>query len=207
GGASLPAKNIVPPGFFGYVEGLEADPYDPEQAQALLAEAGYGDGFTIQLDCPNDRYINDEAICQAVAGMMGQIGITVNLNAQSKALHFPLIQNSTTDFYLLGWGVPTFDSEYIFNFLVHTKDAERGSWNPTGFSNAELDAKIVSLASQTDLDARNATIQEIWDVVQEEQLYLPLHHQILNWGMTDSVTTEVSPEDQPKFKYFSVSRS
>ncbi len=207
-GQSAPAGVIMPPFVNGWTEALDAVPEgDLAAAQALMAEAGYGDGFTIQLDCPNDRYVNDEAICQAVAGMMGQIGITVNLNAQSKALHFPLIQNATTDFYLLGWGVPTYDSEYIFNFLVHTKGDDRGSWNPTGYSNADLDAQIQSLASETDLDARNATVQAIWDVVQEETLYLPLHHQVLNWGMTEAVGIEVSPEDDPKFKFFEMNRS
>lgn len=204
-GQSQPAGMIAPPFVNGWTESLDAvtEP-DIEGAKALLAEAGYADGFTVQMDCPNDRYVNDEAICQAIAGMMGQIGITINLNAQSKALHFPLIQNGTTDLYLLGWGVPTYDSEYVFNFLVHSKDGERGSWNPTGFSDAEVDAKIKSLASETDLDARDATIGEIWDVVQAQQLYLPLHHQVLNWGMTDAVGTEVSPEDDPKFKHFTI---
>ncbi|MGB3554818.1 MAG: ABC transporter substrate-binding protein [Jannaschia sp.] len=202
---SQPTGVIAPPFVNGWTEDLDTvRAADIEGAKALLAEAGYGDGFTIQLDCPNDRYVNDEAICQAVVGMMGQIGITVNLNAQSKALHFPLVQTSDTDFYLLGWGVPTYDSEYVFNFLVHTKDDERGSWNPTGFSDPELDAKIQSLSSETDLDARNAVIAEIWAEVQDQQLYLPLHHQVLNWGMTDAVGTEVSPEDDPKFKHFSM---
>jgi peptide/nickel transport system substrate-binding protein len=202
-GQSQPTNVIMPPFVDGWTEELDAVPAaDLDEARALLAEAGYEDGFSIQLDCPNDRYVNDEAICQAVAGMLGQIGVTVNLNAQSKSLHFPLIQNGTTDFYLLGWGVPTYDSEYIFNFLVHTKGDERGSWNPTGFSNAEVDEKIVSLASQTDLDARAQTVSEIWDVIQDEQLYLPIHHQVLNWGMTEAVGIEVSPEDDPKFKFF-----
>ncbi len=136
--------------------------------------------------------------------MLGQIGVTVNLNAQSKALHFPLVQNGTTDFYLLGWGVPTYDSEYVFNFLVHTKDGERGSWNPTGFSDPELDAKIEGLSSETDPEVRSAAVAEIWAEVQDKQLYLPLHHQVLNWGMTESVGTEVSPEDDPKFKHFTM---
>ena len=204
-GQSEPAGVIMPPFVNGWTEDLDAVPaVDVDAAKALMAEAGYGDGFTIQLDCPNDRYVNDEAICQAVAGMMGQIEITVNLNAQSKALHFPLIQNATTDFYLLGWGVPTYDSEYIFNFLVHTKGGDYGSWNPTGFGDPELDGKIASLASETDVDARNTTIAEIWERVQDEQLYLALHHQVLNWGMTEAVGTEVSPEDDPKFKHFSM---
>ena len=204
-GQSVPTGVIAPPFVDGWTPELDVvrEP-DVEAARALLAEAGYPDGFTIQLDCPNDRYVNDEAICQAVAGMLGQIGIEVNLNAQSRSLHFPLVQNSETDFYLLGWGVPTYDSEYIFNFLVHTKDGERGSWNPTGFSDPELDAKIQSLASETDLAVREATVAEIWAEVQEQQLYLPIHHQILNWGMTDAVGTEVYPEDDPKFKHFTL---
>ncbi len=134
--------------------------------------------------------------------MMAQIGVTVNLDAKPKAQHFPLITNGETDFYMLGWGVPTYDSEYIFNFLVHTRGPERGSWNGTGYANAELDAMIESLASETDLDVRNATIADIWAQVQEDVLYLPVHHQVLNWGMTDAVGIEVSPEDDPKMKFF-----
>ncbi|WP_308916292.1 ABC transporter substrate-binding protein [Jannaschia sp. LMIT008] len=202
-GQSQPTNVIMPPFVNGWTEELDALPADGmAQAQELMAQSDFADGFSIQLDCPNDRYVNDEAICQAVVGMLGQIGIDVNLNAQGKALHFPLIQNGTTDFYMLGWGVPTYDSEYIFNFLTHTKGGDRGSWNPTGFSDPEMDAKIVSLASETDLDARNQTIAEIWEEVQDEQIYLPLHHQVLNWGMADKVGIEVSPEDDPKMKFF-----
>jgi peptide/nickel transport system substrate-binding protein len=202
-GQSEPAGVIMPPFVNGWTEALDQLPEgDMEAAQALMEEAGYGDGFSVQLDCPNDRYVNDEAICQAAVGMLGQIGIDVNLNAQSKAQHFPLIQNGETNFYMLGWGVPTYDSEYVFNFLTHTREGDRGSWNNTGYSNPEMDAQIVSLSSETDLEARGATIADIWDTVQEEVLYLPVHHQVLNWGMTEAVGTEVSPEDDPKFKHF-----
>jgi len=204
-GQSQPAGMIAPPFVNGWTEALDTVPEgDTAAAQALMEEAGYGDGFSIQLDCPNDRYVNDEAICQAAVGMLGQIGVQVNLNAQPKAQHFPLIQNGTTDFYLLGWGVPTYDSEYVFNFLVHTKGGDRGSWNATGYSDAGLDGKIQSLASETDLDSRNATIAEIWDQVQADTLYLPIHHQVLNWGMAEKVGIEVSPEDDPKFKFFEI---
>ncbi|MEO1564079.1 MAG: ABC transporter substrate-binding protein [Pseudomonadota bacterium] len=202
-GQSIPAGVAMPPFVNGWTEALDEVPAtDIAKAKELMAEAGYADGFEIQLDCPNDRYINDEAICQAAVGMFGQIGINVNLEAIPKAQHFPKISNKTTDFYMLGWGVPTYDSEYIFNFLVHTTDDKRGSWNGTGFSDANVDAKIVSLASETDLDVRNQTISDIWSVVQEEVLYLPIHHQVLNWGMTNDVVTVVDPEDVPKFKYF-----
>jgi peptide/nickel transport system substrate-binding protein len=203
-GQSQPAGMIAPPFVNGWSAEMDTASTDLAEAKALMEEAGYGDGFSIQLDCPNDRYINDEAICQAAVGMFGQIGIKVNLDAKPKAQHFPLISSGGTDFYMLGWGVPTYDSEYIFNFLVHTRGEERGSWNGTGYSNPELDAKIESLSSETDLDKRNATIAEIWQVVQDEVLYLPIHHQVLNWGMKENVGIEVSPEDDPKMKFFTM---
>ena len=207
-GQSQPAGMIAPPFVNGWTEEMDgASKTDIEAAKALMAEAGYADGFSLQLDCPNDRYINDEAICQAAVGMLAQIGVTVNLDAKPKAQHFPLITNAETDFYMLGWGVPTYDSEYIFNFLVHSREGDFGSWNNTGFSNPDLDAKIKSLASNTDLASRDADIASIWEVVQEEVLYIPLHHQVLNWGMRNDLGIEVDPEDQPKFKYFAFSQS
>ncbi|MEM9583836.1 MAG: ABC transporter substrate-binding protein [Pseudomonadota bacterium] len=204
-GQSEPAGMIAPPFVNGWTAEMDTGPEgDLAKAQALMYEAGYPDGFSIRLDCPNDRYINDEAICQAAVGMLARIGVTVNLDAKPKAQHFPLITDGKTDFYMLGWGVPTYDSEYIFNFLVHGRESDIGTWNGTGFDNDELDAKIASLASNTDLEARNADIAAIWRVVQDEQLYIPIHHQVLNWGMGEGVGIEVDPEDQPKVKYITM---
>ncbi|MEM7470242.1 MAG: ABC transporter substrate-binding protein [Pseudomonadota bacterium] len=204
-GQSFPAGMIAPPFVNGWNEEMDgASSTDIDQAKALLAEAGYGNGFSIQLDCPNDRYVNDEGICQAAVGMFAQIGVTVNLDAKPKAQHFPLLSNYETDFYMLGWGVPTYDSEYIFNFLVHGRDEKYGSWNAVRYNNPDLNAKIQSLASNTDLEARNADINAIWQVVQDEALYIPIHHQVLNWGMKEGVGTIVEPEDSPKFKYFTM---
>ena len=204
-GQSAPAGMISPPFVNGWNEAMDgSSSTDVDKAKGLMSEAGYGDGFSIQLDCPNDRYINDEAICQAAVGMLGQIGVQVNLNAQPKAQHFPLISNLETDFYMLGWGVPTYDSEYIFNFLVHGRSDKYGSWNGTRFDNTDLNDKIVSLASETNLPKRDQMINEIWQVVQEEQLYIPIHHQVLNWGMGSKVGTIVAPDDTPKFRYFTM---
>ncbi len=204
---SAPAGMISPPFVNGWTAELDAVPENNvEKAKGLMKDAGYGDGFTVRLNCPNDRYINDEAICQASVGMLAQIGITIQLEALPKAQHFPLIGGLKTDFYMLGWGVPTYDSEYIFNFLVHTKGEKYGSWNGVRFSDTDVDAKIKSLASETDLEKRNQTIADIWSVVQKEQLYIPIHHQVLNWGMSNKVDTGVAPDDTPKFKYFKMSK-
>lgn len=204
-GQSIPAGMIAPPFVNGWTAEMDAESVtDVAGAKALMEEAGYADGFSIRLDCPNDRYINDEAICQAAVGMLGQIGVTVNLDAKPKAQHFPLISDGGTDFYMLGWGVPTYDSEYIFNFLVHGRESDIGTWNATGYDNDDLDARIKALASNTDLEARDAEIAAIWRIVQDEALYIPIHHQVLNWGMSEKFGIEVDPEDQPKVKYFTV---
>jgi peptide/nickel transport system substrate-binding protein len=157
------------------------------------------------MHCQKDRYVNDEAICQAAVGMFGQIGIKVNLVAHSKSLHFPMIQRNPpeTEFFLLGWGVPPFDSDYIFSFLYHTREGARGSWNATRYSNKEVDAMIVSLSSEIDLAKRNAMIAKIWAILKEETIYLPIHHQSVSFAMKPFVDVPVDPENQPKFKYIS----
>jgi peptide/nickel transport system substrate-binding protein len=205
-GQAVPTGVIMPPFVNGWTKELDQAPTpDAAKARALLAEAGYPNGFTVTLHCPNDRYVNDEGICQAAAGMLGQIGVKTNLVSQSKTLHFPLIQRNPpeTDFFLVGWGVPTFDSEYIFSFLYHTRDAKYGSWNATGYSNADVDAKIKSLETETDKAKRDATIADLWKTLKDETLYLPVHHQMLAYAMRTSVEIPVDPQNQPKLKYVS----
>jgi peptide/nickel transport system substrate-binding protein len=205
-GNSVPTGILMPPFVNGWTKELDqAPPTDVAKARAMLAEAGYANGFTTTMHCPNDRYVNDEAICQAAVGMFGQIGIKVNLVAHSKSLHFPMIQRNPpeTEFFLLGWGVPPFDSDYIFSFLYHTREGARGSWNATRYSNKEVDAMIVSLSSEIDLAKRNAMIAKIWAILKEETIYLPIHHQSVSFAMKPFVDVPVDPENQPKFKYIS----
>ncbi|WP_244314372.1 ABC transporter substrate-binding protein [Pannonibacter tanglangensis] len=198
-GQSLPAGVAMPPFVNGWSPELDAYPKpDYDKAKALLAEAGYPEGFSVDLNCPNDRYLNDEAICQAYVGMLGRIGIKANLVSQSRTLHFPLIQKFETDFYMLGWGVPTFDSAYVFDFLIHSPEGARGGWNATKYLNPEVDAMIKSLATEIDNNARNATIAKIWDQVQKDRVLLPVHNQLLAYATRDNISIEVHPENQPK---------
>ncbi len=198
-GQSVPGAQNAPPFVNGWDPELDAySPPDIARANELMAEAGYGDGFSFDMNCPNDRYLNDEAICQAFVGMLAQIGIDANLVSQSRSLHFPLIQNRETDFYLLGWGVPTFDSQYIFDFLVHSTEDARGGWNGSRYSNPDIDAKIKSLATETDLEVRNATIADIWQQIQEDRVFLMVHNQLLAYAARDGVNIAVHPENQPR---------
>ncbi len=197
-GQSVPTGVANPPFVAGWTPELDAYPaVDIDRAKALLAEAGYPDGFTVTLDTPNNRYVNDEAISQAVVGMLGRIGIQVTLASRPVAQHSPLVTANETDFYMLGWGVPTFDSAYVFNDLVHTKDGSYGAYNGGLYSNPELDEKIRSLGTETDLAKRDATVAEIWKVVKEDRVLLPIHNQVLAYAMADRITLPVHPENQP----------
>jgi peptide/nickel transport system substrate-binding protein len=197
-GQSVPSGMNAPPFVNGWNAEMDAyGPPDIDRAKALVAEAGYPDGFSVDFHCPNDRYLNDEAICQAFVGMLGRIGINANLVSQSRTIHFPAIQNGEVDFYLLGWGVPTFDSQYVFDFLVHAPEDGRGGWNGSRYDNAEVNAMIKTLSTETDLDKRNATIAQIWEKVQEDRVFLMVHNQLLAYATRDGVNVAVHPENQP----------
>lgn len=201
-GQSVPAGMIAPPFVNGYSKDLDKiAKVDKKKAMSLLKKAGYEDGFSATLQCPNDRYINDEAICQAVVGMLNQIGLDISLESKPKSIHFADLQNGALDFYMLGWGVPTMDSHYVFHYLVETRTENGGAWNHANFSNPAVDANILALPSETDLKKRDKMIKEVWNTVQDETVYLPIHHQVLNWAMNDNIMFNVQGEDQPHFKY------
>ena len=204
-GQSQPAGIIAPPFVNGWTEELDVSPeWDVAAAKALMEEAGYAEGFPMTLTCPNDRYINDEAICQAAVGMLAQIGVNVNLEALPKAQHFPLVNGLETDAYMLGWGIPSYDSEYIFNFLYHTKGDLFGTWNGTRYSNERIDELTKAIASEVDIAKRDGMIAEMWKIVKEEVVYLPIHHQVLNWAMDEKVGAAIDSDDQVKVKFFTV---
>ncbi len=204
-GQSIPAGMIAPPFVAGYTKEMDAVPkLDIDGAKKLLAEAGYPNGFSARLDCPNDRYVSDEGICQASAAMLAKIGIKVSVNAQSKTKHFPLIEKNPpeTDFFLLGWGVPTYDSHYIFSFLYGGREGKEGAFNGTRLNDPELNKQIISLTSETDQAKRDATVAAIWKKVHDLNVYVAIHNQTLAYAMKDTWDIPVSPENRIDMKLY-----
>jgi len=200
-GLSEPAGIITFPGVTGYTKALDARlPYDVDAAKQLLADAGYPDGFDVELRCPNDRYVNDEAICTAVVGMLGKIGVNVSLFAQTKSKHFKELKDDQGDFYMLGWGVPTLDSHYVFHYLYESG----ASWNKVNFSDADVDAAIRVMEGEVDLEKRNAAIAKAWKIVRDNIAYLPLHHQVISWASKSNVNVPIRPNNEPLFRFSSV---
>jgi len=202
-GLSIPASIIVAPGVHGHTNDLDkTTAADLEGAKKLLAEAGYPNGFEFGLDCPNNRYVNDEEICQALVGMWARAGLKVKLNAQPMASFIAKVQNFDHSTYMLGWGVATFDAHYSLQSLAHTKTkGADGSFNLGRFSDAKLDALIDAAAVEMDVKKRDAMLAEGLTITRDNYYYVPLHHQLRPWAMKKSVTTIYKSDDRPESRY------
>ncbi|WP_434051393.1 MAG: ABC transporter substrate-binding protein [Roseibium sp.] len=163
--------------------------YDPESAKSLLSEAGYPDGFSFGLMCPNDRYINDEALCKAMAAMLTQAGMRAELNAMPVRSYWPELRAGNFDMYLLGWSPGTFDAEHPIRFLVTTKNDEKklGSWNFGQYSNARVDELLPQIQKEIDADKRQAMLDETAKIIRDDVVYVPLHIQPLLWGSKSNI--------------------
>ncbi|MCD6733133.1 MAG: ABC transporter substrate-binding protein [Burkholderiaceae bacterium] len=202
-GAATPTALMIAPGIKGFPAELNKRlPHDPEASKKLLAEAGYPNGFELKMNCPNDRYVNDGEICQAVAGMLARVGVKVNLEAETKGTYFPKILSRNTSFYLLGWTPATYDAHNVLNAIIGTPDPSgRGQFNLGGYSNARVDELTKLVQSETDQTKRNAMIAEAFKIHQDEVGHLPLHQQALAWGMRKNVSVVQLPDNFNLFKW------
>lgn len=189
-GLSAPTGTMIAPQVHGWTEDLHKRvPYDPEKARALLKEAGYDGTLNFTLDCPNNRYINDEAICQAIVGMWAKVGVKAALNAMPRATYFPKVQSNDTSVYLFGWGVPTFDAMYTLQNLIHSKgEGADGMHNIGNYSNKDVDAIIDRVKTETDAAKRDAYIHKALEIHAKEFGHIPLHDQVIPWAMRKNVS-------------------
>jgi peptide/nickel transport system substrate-binding protein len=204
-GLSEPSAMMVAPGVQGggnpKFKRLE---YDPAASKKLLIEAGYPDGFEVGMDCPNDRYVNDEGICLAVVSMLAKVDIKVNLLVQPKAKYFAKILRPKLDtsFYLLGWTPSSFDSYNPLNFLhACPKETGEGKFNLGGYCNPEVDKLSAKILSETDQAKRDAMVEKAWTMTIDDVAYLPLHQQALAWGVRSNVELKQRPDNQFKWRH------
>ena len=188
-GLSQPPGTLISPQVNGWTKKVDARyPYDAKAAQALLADAGYKDGFEVDFACPNNRYINDEEICQAVTAMWAKIGVKAKLRTLPLVTYFPMIQRNEASIYMLGWGVPTFDALYSLQSLVRSVGAGGdGNYNVGRYSNPQMDALVERIKKETDTKNRNELIEKALELSHQDVSHLPLHNQIIPWAMKKNI--------------------
>jgi len=208
-GQARPAGLMVAPGVNGYAAELDRRfPYDPAAARKLLAEAGYPDGFATGMDCPSDRYVNDEQICRTVVAMLAKIGVKAKLLAQPRAKFFAkvLAPDFDTSFYMLGWTPVTYDASNMLVSLAHTRDTTTfaGSFNVGGYSNPDLDALIDAIQVETDQAKRTEMIRKALAILRDDFAFIPLHQQTLLWAVKDNVQVALQADNRFQLRYVTV---
>jgi len=187
-GLALPAANVVSPSVFGHDPEVKPEPYDPQGAKKLLAEAGYPDGFAVTLATPNNRYVNDEQVAQAVAQMFSRIGIATKVEAMPLSAYFGKARKREFGLALLGWG--SLASDLALRSLAGTPNAEKGygAWNWGGYANPRLDELIAQALGTVDLGKREALARSASALAAREVAFIPLHYQVVTWAMKKNLS-------------------
>ena len=189
-GIAIPAGQLVPDGFFGSSKTLKPEAYDPEAAKALLAEAGYPDGFSMTLHGPNDRYINDAKIAEAIGQMLSRIGIEMTVETMPRSVYFGRASRGSADglpefsFILVGWGATSGEASSPLKGLIHTYDKEKGfgSSNRGRHSDAEIDAVIEEALRTVDDSARQELLEKATEMAVATVGVIPTHFQVSTWA-------------------------
>jgi len=188
-GLGKPTGTLVAPQVAGWTEAVgKRMPYDVEASKKLLADAGYADGFEVDFACPNNRYISDEAICQAITAMWARVGVKAKLRTLPTVNYFPMIQRSEASIYMLGWGVPTFDGLYSLQSLVRSVGTGGdGNYNVGKYSNERMDYLVDRVKVETDAPVRSRMMTEALQLSNDTVSHIPLYDQIIPWAMKKNV--------------------
>ncbi|MEY4679059.1 MAG: ABC transporter substrate-binding protein [Alphaproteobacteria bacterium] len=198
-GQASVANQAVPAGFFGHSTRIAPAAFDAERARALLAEAGYRDGFQVDLSCPNDRFANDAKICEAVAQFLVRIGIRTQVSAMPSAVFFPRRGKKEFGLHMAGWGSLTGESSYFLGAQVHTarRDLGLGAINTNGISDPEIDALVQEARPVLDEARRRAILEKAMELAMERGYIIPaVTFQVLSAGRADRVSYATRADEE-----------
>ncbi|PZP35252.1 MAG: ABC transporter substrate-binding protein [Roseateles depolymerans] len=197
-GQSQPTGGLTPSSLASFDDpALQARlPFDLAAARRLMAEAGYAKGFEVTLDCPNNRYVNDEKICAALAAMWAQLQVRVRVNAMPRVQYFPKLEKYDTSLYLYGWGGSLTDAESVLTPLLRSRGAQGvGFYNFGGFVNAKADAAAAQSSVELDPAKREAQIRTALTALREQVNVIPLHRQVIPWAARQGVGLVHRPDN------------
>ena len=190
-GFGTTAAQMSPEGYLGYNPKLTPR-FDLQEAKNLMKEAGYEDGFSVTMMAPNNRYVNDDKIAQAVAAMLSKINIKVDLQTMPKAQYWPLFDERAADIMMIGWHSDTEDSANFYEFLAMTPDSDTGmgAYNSGNYSSEFVDESTMIANMETDPATRASMLQAIEERMYQEAGFIPLHWQNLAWAARKGVEIE-----------------
>nr|WP_314076004.1 ABC transporter substrate-binding protein [uncultured Roseococcus sp.] len=191
-GFAVPTGQLMPEGTMGYDPSIPVPAFDPEGARRLLTEAGYPQGFRIALNGPNDRYVNDGEIAQAIAQFWTRIGVRTDVSAQPASIFFSRVLRDEYSASLMGWSSSTGEADTPLTAISATQDPARGRGSvlrASHYANPAVDTLIDRALATIDPRQREALYQEaIRDSIQRDVAAIPLHHQVNIWATRPGIT-------------------
>ena len=207
-GMASPTGELVPQGLNGYDPALrERLPYDPAGARKLLAEAGYPDGFPVTLDCTNDRYAYDEALCQSLVPMLARVGVRLTVNSMNKSKFNDKIlkkSNNNTTFFFSGWGSVAFDASMTLLPLALMKGEGAGTWNAGRYSNPRVEELMTQARVEMNPERRRKLISDAIRTHKEDVGHIPLYEPMVLWAVRDGVEVNLDPRDYVLLRFVSI---
>ncbi|HEY6133313.1 MAG TPA: ABC transporter substrate-binding protein [Rubrivivax sp.] len=197
-GQSVPTGGVTvsPLGAYNDAQIETRLPFDLAKARALMAEAGYADGFEVTLDCPNNRYINDEEICIALAGMWSQLKVKVKVNAMPRVTYFAKLDKLDTSMYMLGWGGAVTDAETTITPVLRNRgDKGVGYYNYGNSKNDKFDALAAQSSTEPDPKKREEIVKSALREYASQAHILPLHRQVIPWAARSNVEVAHRPDN------------
>jgi peptide/nickel transport system substrate-binding protein len=190
-GLATAAGQLSPSVYAGHDPALKPR-FDLQKAKALMQEAGYAKGFSVTMMAPNNRYVEDARVAEAVASMLAKINIKVDLQTMPKAQYWQRFDERAGDIMMIGWQSDTQDSGNFYEFLVMTPDKETGygQYNAGNYSNPEVDRLTLETQTMTDPEGRAAVLKKIERILYDDAAVLPLHWQHLSWAARKNVRIE-----------------
>lgn len=197
-GLSIPAAQVLPDGFFGVSLNLKVERYDPEGAKALLKKVGLGDGFEITVSCPNDRYINDDKICEAVAQFWAQIGLKANVETYPKSIFFTRGRTGVYSMSMMGWGSDSGDPSSPLSQTLHSYQPDRGfgSSNTGRYMNRRFDEALEKALVTIDDGEREKLYQQATEIVMNDVGMIPIHYQVNTWAMRKGLSYQARTDER-----------
>lgn len=204
---ATPVVSVVAPSVFAPITAIARWPYNVVDAKKLLADAGFPDGFDVDMVCPRGLYVSDEELCEEIVKMLDRIGITVRLNSVSKSEFYAKVLASggyDAPIYLFGWMPGSFEAVNVLLNLVACRDAgtNRGRYNVGGFCNADVEAIIKQAEIETDPGKRDDLILRAFKAVHQDALYIPLQQQKLLWGVGQNLGVTLHQDARVVFDEF-----
>jgi len=204
-GIAKPTGSMITDSIRGYANSMAPRlEFNIEAARRLLSDAGYPDGFEVGFNCPNDRYVNDVEICQAVTSNLARIGIKLKLQAEGKSTYFPRALKREVSMFMLGWSPAGYDAHNLLYTVLATPSGSQGQWNFGAYSNPKLDALTLRIQTETDDNLRNRLILEALSIHANDIGHVPLHQQMVTWGMKSKVNAYQRADGFMLFKWMNV---